>query len=218
MTRILPPRQCNPFGGKSGSRAGCVTAKAMEGAKSLEMQRRRTRRGMGSGTVRRRTQELGKPSLARRVRSCGACRRITGETREVAGGQEGGEGGRSSNRSTREYARRPGPPRVLHSRSPSPCGVRRPDRRIRSGWGNASCNPPLWKRSHRQVPEGNMPGLRAACLPRRGFQRVLARRRSLAADRGSPARSGSSFTRRVPPPGPQRARRRNPQTGARARV
>ena len=34
---------------------------------------------------------------------------------------------------------------LLHSRSPSPCGGRRPDRRIRSGWGNASCNPPLWK-------------------------------------------------------------------------
>jgi hypothetical protein len=62
MTRILPPREGNPFGGTSRSRAGCVTAKAMEGAKILEMQRRRTCRGMGSGTVRRWAQELGKPS------------------------------------------------------------------------------------------------------------------------------------------------------------
>ena len=44
------------------------------------------------------------------------------------------------NRSTREHARRPEGPRVLHSRSPSPCGGRRPDCRVRSGRGDPSCN------------------------------------------------------------------------------
>lgn len=69
MKRILPPRDGTPIGGISGSRAGCVTAKATEGAKVLEMQRRRTHRGMGSGTVSRWTQELGKPSSALWMRS-----------------------------------------------------------------------------------------------------------------------------------------------------
>jgi len=68
MKRILPPRDGNPFGGTSGSRAGCVTAKAMEGVKVLEAQRRRTHRGMGSGTVSGWMQELGKPSSALRMR------------------------------------------------------------------------------------------------------------------------------------------------------
>jgi hypothetical protein len=96
MTRILPPRERTLEGGTSGSRAGCVTAKAMEGAKSLDAQRRRTRRGMGSGTVRRWIQELGKPSPARAVRRLGAYGPITGEPREVVHGREGGGGGRSS--------------------------------------------------------------------------------------------------------------------------
>ena len=91
VERILSPRECNPARGPRGSRAASVTAKAMDGVKSLEEQRPRTPRGQGSGTIRRWTQELEKSSPARQLRSGGARRCISGEPREVAG-QPGGWG------------------------------------------------------------------------------------------------------------------------------
>src|SRR5262249_59019937 len=78
-----------------------VTAKAMDGVKSLELQRLGAPRGQWSGTVGGWTQEPGKPSPAHGLRSRGALGRITGEPREVVRSREGGGGGRSTARARR---------------------------------------------------------------------------------------------------------------------
>jgi hypothetical protein len=75
--------------GPRRSRAACVTVKADGRREEPGLQRLRTFRGMGSGTIRRWTQELEKPSPARPLRLGGARRRISGEPREVAGQPEG---------------------------------------------------------------------------------------------------------------------------------
>ena len=71
IKRSLPRREELPRKGPTGSRARCPAAKATEGAKSLEVQHRRTPRRRGRGTVGQPVWEQERPVSAPAVRPGG---------------------------------------------------------------------------------------------------------------------------------------------------
>ena len=85
--RSLPRRQTNPKGTR-GSRARSIRAKATEGAKNLEVQRRGTPRRKGRGTFGRWWRELERPSPAPGTAAWEQPARITAK-REVASSRKG---------------------------------------------------------------------------------------------------------------------------------
>jgi hypothetical protein len=86
-----------------------IWAKAMEAAKPLEMQRRRTPRGKGSGMLARPCGELGRPSSVEAgARARGRARSISES--EVGGYGEGvGRGHSTDDRCESRRQRREGP-------------------------------------------------------------------------------------------------------------
>jgi len=85
--RSLPRRKTNPKGTR-GSRARSIRAKAMEGVKNLEAQRRGTPRRKGRGTFGRWWRELERPSPAPGTAAREQPARITAK-REVASSRKG---------------------------------------------------------------------------------------------------------------------------------